>query len=99
MQYESTFNAIDNILRQEAGCSNELDYTPTDKIWYYQLNPGRNLGKTNALQEADMEDFLRLQKTREESENSWLLDASTLSEIMELHGECGEIVNRIKALM
>lgn len=26
MQYESTFNAIDNILRQEAGCSNELDY-------------------------------------------------------------------------
>lgn len=20
---------------------------PTDKIWYYQLNPGRNLGKTN----------------------------------------------------
>lgn len=26
MQYESTFNAIDNILRNEAGCSNELDY-------------------------------------------------------------------------
>ncbi len=26
MQYESTFNAIDNILRNEAGCSTELDY-------------------------------------------------------------------------
>lgn len=26
MQYESTFNAIDNILRNEAGCGNELDY-------------------------------------------------------------------------
>ena len=26
MQYESTFNAIDNTLRQEAGCRNELDY-------------------------------------------------------------------------
>ena len=26
MQYEATFNAIDNILRNEAGCSNELDY-------------------------------------------------------------------------
>jgi type I restriction enzyme M protein len=23
--------------------------TPTRHIWYYQLNPGRNLGKTNAL--------------------------------------------------
>ena len=26
MQYESTFNAIDNILRNETGCSTELDY-------------------------------------------------------------------------
>lgn len=26
MKYESTFNAIDKILRNEAGCSNELDY-------------------------------------------------------------------------
>ena len=26
MQYEATFNAIDNILRNESGCSNELDY-------------------------------------------------------------------------
>ena len=26
MKYESTFNALDNILRNEAGCSNELDY-------------------------------------------------------------------------
>ncbi len=26
MAYESTFNAIDNILRNEAGCSTELDY-------------------------------------------------------------------------
>ena len=26
MEYASTFNAIDNILRNEAGCSTELDY-------------------------------------------------------------------------
>ena len=26
MKYEATFNALDNILRNEAGCSNELDY-------------------------------------------------------------------------
>ena len=52
--------------------------TPTKKIWYYQLNPGRNLGKTNALNEDDLADFLALQKTKAESENSWTLDVSTL---------------------
>ena len=52
--------------------------TPTKKIWYYQLNPGRNLGKTNALNEDDLADFLALQKTQADSENSWTLDVSTL---------------------
>ncbi len=52
--------------------------TPTKKIWYYQLNPGRNLGKTNALNEDDLADFLALQKTKADSENSWTLDVSTL---------------------
>ncbi len=52
--------------------------TPTKKIWYYQLNPGRNLGKTNALNEDDLADFLTLQKTKADSENSWTLDVSTL---------------------
>lgn len=51
---------------------------PTKKIWYYQLNPGRNLGKTNALNEDDLADFLALQKTKADSENSWTLDVSTL---------------------
>lgn len=58
--------------------------TPTDRIWYYQLNPGRNLGKTNALNEDDMAEFLRMQKTREESENSWLVDVKTLGEDCDL---------------
>ena len=52
--------------------------TPTRKIWYYQLNPGRNLGKTNALTEDDLADFLKLQKTNADSENSWSIDVSTL---------------------
>ena len=56
----------------------------TKDIWYYQLNPGRNLGKTNSLGEADLEDFITLQKSRKESENSWLLDASTLGEDCDL---------------
>ena len=37
---------------------------PTKKIWYYQLNPGRNLGKTNPLNEQDLAEFVELQKTQ-----------------------------------
>ena len=58
--------------------------TPTEKIWYYQLNPGRNLGKTNALNEDDLAEFVELQKTKPDSENSWTLDASTLGEDCDL---------------
>ena len=58
--------------------------TPTKKIWYYQLNPGRNLGKTNALNEEDLAEFERLYKTREESEHSWTLDVSTLDDACDL---------------
>ena len=58
--------------------------TPTDRVWYYQLNPGRNLGKTNALNAQDMEEFLRLQKTRAEGPNSWLVDVKALDESYDL---------------
>ena len=44
---------------------------PTKKVWFYQLNLDRNLGKTNALNEKDLADFIKLQKTKAESENSW----------------------------
>ena len=47
---------------------------PTKKVWYYQLNLDRNLGKTNPLSEADLADFVRLQKTKADSENSWSVD-------------------------
>ena len=58
--------------------------TPTEKIWYYQLNPGRNLGKTNALNESDLNDFLMLQTTKPDSENSWSVDVSTLGDDCDL---------------
>ena len=44
---------------------------PTKKIWYYQFDPGRSMGKTNPLNDADLEDFLALQPERAESERSW----------------------------
>ena len=52
--------------------------TPTRKVWYYQLNLDRNLGKTNALSENDLADFVALQKTKANSENSWTVDVSKI---------------------
>jgi type I restriction enzyme M protein len=46
---------------------------PTKNIWYYQLDPGRNMGKTNPLNDKDLEEFIRLQATKSESEKSWNL--------------------------
>ncbi|MCD6172567.1 MAG: N-6 DNA methylase [Sulfurimonas sp.] len=46
----------------------------TKKVWFYQLNLDRNLGKTNPLSEKDLAEFVELQKTKAESENSWSLN-------------------------
>jgi type I restriction enzyme M protein len=53
-------------------------WAPTKKVWYYQLNLSRNLGKTNALNESDLTDFVKLQKTKADSENSWTLDVKNI---------------------
>jgi type I restriction enzyme M protein len=53
----------------------------TKNVWYYQLNLDRNLGKTNPLNEKDLADFVALQKTFAESENSWNLDVSKIDQI------------------
>ena len=40
---------------------------PTKNIWYYQLDAGRNMGKTNPLNDKDMAAFIELQKTKPET--------------------------------
>jgi len=47
---------------------------PTQKIWYYQLDPGRNMGKTNPLNDADLKEFVELQSSFAESGQSWSLN-------------------------
>jgi len=47
---------------------------PTKKVWFYQLNLERNLGKTNPLNENDLADFVKLQKSKADSENSWTVN-------------------------
>ena len=53
---------------------------PTRKIWYYQLDPGRNLGKTNPLNDDDLTEFIKLQKTFTDSSKSWSVDAKTIDQ-------------------
>lgn len=53
---------------------------PTQKVWYYQLNLDRNLGKTNALSEKDLAEFVELQKMKADSLNSWSVDVSTIDQ-------------------
>lgn len=47
-------------------------------IWYYQLAPGRSLGKTNPLNDDDLKEFVTLQKTNAESEKSWSVDVKNI---------------------
>jgi len=51
---------------------------PTRKVWFYQLNLDRNLGKTNPLNENDLADFVKLQKTKDDSKNSWSVNISDI---------------------
>ena len=53
---------------------------PTRKVWFYQLDPGRNLGKTNPLNDADLAEFVKLQKTFADSPKSWSVDAKTIDQ-------------------
>lgn len=51
---------------------------PTEKVWYYQLNLDRNLGKSNPLSEQDLAEFVVLQPKQQDSENSWTVRVADL---------------------
>ena len=51
---------------------------PTRKVWYCQLDPGRNLGKTNPLNDNDLVDFVVRQKTFADSPKSWSVDVASI---------------------
>ena len=66
---------------------------PTQKIWYYKMN--KHFTKTQPLTEADMEEFIAMQKTQESSSNSWSLNVYDLDEACDLsvkNPNKGEIV-------
>jgi type I restriction enzyme M protein len=57
--------------------------SPTRKVWYYQLSEetlGRRLGKTNPLNDADLSEFIDLQKSFADSDHSWSLDVNDVDD-------------------
>ena len=52
---------------------------PTRKIWFYQLDVGRNMGKTNPLNDADMAPFIAAQKTFADTAQSWSVDVAAVN--------------------
>lgn len=53
---------------------------PTQKTWFYQLDPGRSLGKTNPLNDGDLKEFVELQKTFADSDKSWTLNIAEVDQ-------------------
>lgn len=51
---------------------------PTRKVWYYQLDPGRNMGKTNSLNDGDLKEFIALQASFADSDKSWSVDVADI---------------------
>ena len=54
---------------------------PTRNTWFYALDPGRNMGKTNPLNDADLVEFVTLQKTFTNSPKSWSVNTFALSAV------------------
>ena len=48
------------------------------EIWYYQLDVGRSLGKTNPLNDDDLVEFVALQKGFKDSDKSWTVNVSDI---------------------
>jgi type I restriction enzyme M protein len=52
----------------------------TRDIWYYQLDPGRNMGKTNPLNDKDLAEFVQMQRGRALGGKAWIVGVGDLNE-------------------
>ena len=54
---------------------------PTRNIWYYHLDPGRSLGKTNPLNDYDLQAFVQLQRSAADSDASWSVSIEAIDPV------------------
>ena len=69
-------NRLDRI--PDANAVVALDMRTGRKVWSYQLDPGRNMGKTNPLNDADLAEFIALQTSQADSPKSWSVDVAAI---------------------
>ncbi|GGC16652.1 DNA methyltransferase [Marivita lacus] len=55
--------------------------SPTRDVWFYQLDPGRSMGKTNPLNDADLAEFVELQRGQKTGLKSWTVNRADLDEL------------------
>lgn len=53
---------------------------PTTKTWFYQMDAGRSMGKTNPLNDNDLKEFVDLEKIKPETEKSWNLSIADIDQ-------------------
>ena len=53
---------------------------PTAKTWFYQMDAGRSMGKTNPLNDHDLKEFVDLEKTKPETEKSWKINIADIDQ-------------------
>ena len=51
---------------------------PTQSIWYYQLDPKRNMGKNSPLNDEDLAEFVALSKSKPDTDLSWSVPVSQI---------------------
>jgi type I restriction enzyme M protein len=52
----------------------------TRSVWFYELDPGRSLGKTAPLNDDDLAEFIALQRTFADSPKSWSVEAKAIDQ-------------------
>ena len=72
------FGEIKNRIQSGYNLREIIDHIDELRFWYYQLEPGRNMGKTNPLNDDDLAEFVELQQTLADSPKSWSVDAATI---------------------
>lgn len=54
--------------------------TPTKRIWYYQLDIERSLGKNNPINDNDLKEFINSFAEKKITNHSWFVDVDTINQ-------------------
>ena len=90
--FEQAFKNIDDVLWKDAGCTSELDYTEQtswllflkylDALERDKATEAALDGEKYAHNDADLAEFIELQKTKADSPKSWSVDVAGIRRLL-----------------